>query len=136
MSYVGKHRGWLLVYEIQYWIFLILIFVGVSILQPIPIAGLLGALFVAACWAIAIWSLYWSTDAVRRGHIIWCWILAAGALVVAFNNSPYALNSAEWRGEFFGSTGIVLLWIAWALYWQKSARVKNSYSAPGKTQIT
>ena len=136
MSYIGKHRGWLLIYEIQYWIFLVLTVFGVLILQPIPIGGLFGALFVAAFWAIPILSLYRSTDAVRRGHIIWCWFLAAGALSVAFNNSPSATNSAVWRGEFFGSASVVVLWIVWALYWQKSVRVKNSYPAPGKAQST
>ena len=136
MSCIGQHRGWLLVYEIQYWIFLVLTVFAVMLLQPIPTVGLFGAFFVGAFWVISILSLYRSTDAVRRSHIIWCWFLAAGALFVAFNNSPSATNSTVWPGEFFGSASIAVLWIFWALYWQKSVRVKNSYPAPGKTQST
>ena len=134
MSNVAKHRGWLLIYEVQYWMLVVLTAYGVLVFYPVPIKILYGALIVAVIWAIPIFSLYRSTNAVRRGHVIWCWFLASIALFVAFNNSPGATGSAVWRGEFFGSAGIAVLWIVWALYWQKSKRAKNAYPATGKMQ--
>jgi len=131
MSIIGKHRGWLLVYEIQYWVILILSVVAMLFSLP---GSILGILPVAAVWGIPIWSLYRSMNAVRRGHIIWCWFLAAGGLLVVFMNPPNTVDPAARLGEYFGGALVVVLWLSWALYWQKSNRVKSSYPAPDRTQ--
>lgn len=131
MSTTGKHRGWLLVYELQYW--LLLIASVFASLFSLP-GSIFAILLIAAFWGIPIWSLYRSTDAVRRGHIIWCWIVAAGTLLNVFTNPPNATDQATRLGEYFGSALVVVLWLSWALYWQKSMRVKSSYPAPDQTQ--
>ena len=133
MTITGKHRGWLLVYEIQY--SLLLIVSVFAMLFSLP-GSIVGILLIAAFWGIPIWSLYRSTDAVRRGHIIWCWFLAAVALLTVFINPPNASDTAARLGEYFGGALVVVLWLSWALYWQKSVRVKSSYPAADQTQET
>ena len=133
MTITGKHRGWLLVYEIQY--SLLLIVSVFAMLFSLP-GSIVGILLIAAFWGIPIWSLYRSTDAVRRGHIIWCWFLAAVALLTVFINPPDASDTAAQLGEYFGGALVVVLWLSWALYWQKSVRVKSSYPAADQTQET
>jgi len=53
---------------------------------------------------------------------------------MVFINPPNAADPAARLGEYFGSALVVVLWLSWALYWQKSIRVKSSYPAPDQTQ--
>lgn len=124
MSYRGKHLGWLLVYELQFWILLILSILGTVFVNPA------GVLLLLAFWGVLIWSLYGSTDVVRRFHIAYNWIAAAGMLLVIFDNPPDAAYAPARLGEYIGSALAAALWVAWAFYWHKSVRVKNSYPAP------
>ena len=118
-----------MVYEIQYWVIFIMSVVVFSLS-----GSMFGILLVTTFWGIPIWSLYRSTDAVRRGHIIWCWFITAGMLITVFINPPNTVDPAERLGEYFGRGFVVVLWLSWALYWQKSIRVKSSYPAPDQSQ--
>jgi len=128
MSIIGKHRGWLLVYELQFWIILILSVLGTAFVNPT------GSLFFLAFWGALIWSLYGSTDLVRRVHIAFTWIVATGTLVTVLANPSDATYDPARLGEYFGGALAAALWVAWAVYWHKSIRVRNSYPAPDQTQ--
>ena len=117
MTSVGKHRGWLLVYEIQYWLLVVGSIVGSLWLGRTNTEIVAPLLVNVPVWGIPVYSLYRSTAAVRAGHIVWCWVVASGFVTHAFFVSA-------------GSVVNAAVFVAWALYWQRSDRVRQAYPAP------
>jgi hypothetical protein len=117
----GKHRGWLLIYELQYWVLLFVSLLFSLMTSPIS------AIAFAAFWGIPIWSLYRSSPAVRRGHIGWCWFLVLVSASMLITDPPTAVDRVALIGEIAGYALVVLLLLLWALYWHKSKRVKDAY---------
>jgi hypothetical protein len=129
MIKVGKHRGWLLVYEAQFWIILAL-----SVLAALfdTQTAVVSVLLLVAFWGGLIWSLYGSTDLVRRVHIAFNWIAAAATSFSMVSNPSVSENPAVRAGEYGGAAVAVAFFAAWALYWHRSTRVKNSYPLRGE----
>ena len=133
MSSSAKHRGWLLVYEAQFWIILAL-----SILATVLSAqnAVVSVLIPVALWGALIWSLYRSTHVVRRVHIVFNWLAALATALGTFSDLPDSPSAAARIGEYTGGFLAVALWVAWALYWHRSQRVKRAYPAAAETQGT
>jgi len=131
MSRSARHRGWLFVYEAQFWIILAL-----SVLASAFSGQVLGALIFAAFWGALIWSLYRSTNIIRRVHIGFNWLAAIATLFATFSNPPESADAPARLGEYTGDAIAIALFVVWALYWHWSARVKRAYPAAPEAEGT
>ena len=129
MNKLGRHRGWLLVYEIQYWVLLVL-----SLLAGM-FMSLNTVLISLVFWGGLIWSLYGSTNIIRRLHIGFNWLAAIGTAYGALQNPSDATNPSLALGENLGAALACAVFVTWALYWHLSARVKNSYPPLQKVNL-
>lgn len=120
-------------YEAQFWIVLAL-----SVLAS-AFSGqdaMVAVLILGVFWGALIWSLYRSTDIVRRVHIGFNWFAAIATLFATFSNPPNSADAAVRLGEYAGDVLAVALWVAWALYWHRSSRVKRAYPTAAEAQGT
>ena len=127
MSKSGKHRGWLLVYELQYWVFLVFSASFNLLISGFSSTSYLETLIFILISGIPIWSLYASTHWVRLGHIVLCWIMTATSLFIFVMNLRSAASYEFRVVEFVESSIPTVIWFLWALYWHKSERAKKAY---------
>lgn len=127
MSSTGKHRGWLLVYELQYWLILAASVLGAIVVSELSASGVVSVLFLLAFWGALIGSLYGSSDVIRRIHIAFNWFAAAATALAVVNTPSATTNPVARYGEYFGDGLSIAFFAAWAVYWHRSKRVRNSY---------